>query len=42
MRTSLPKILDKIMEKDDRYVLLIGDIGHYLFKDIEKKYIERQ
>ena len=38
MRTSLPKILDKIMEKDDRYVLLIGDIGHYLFKDIEKKY----
>ena len=41
MRTSLPKILDKIMEKDDRYVLLIGDIGHYLFKDIEKKYPNR-
>ena len=41
MRTSLPKILEKIMENDNRYVLLIGDIGHYLFKNIEEKYPDR-
>ena len=41
MRTSLPKILEQLMENDPRYVLLIGDIGHYLFNNIEKKYPNR-
>jgi len=41
MRTSLPKILEQLMESDPRYVLLIGDIGHYLFNNIEEKYPDR-
>lgn len=41
MRKQFPKIVMDIMDKDDRVVVLLGDIGVFAFKDIMEKYPTR-
>jgi transketolase len=41
MRQQFPKTVLDIMDKDDRVVVLLGDIGVYAFRDIFAKYPTR-
>lgn len=41
MRKQFPKTVMDIMDKDDRVVVLLGDIGVFVFKDIFEKYPTR-
>ena len=38
MRNSLPNIIEEIMDINDNVCVLIGDISHYLFRNVEKKF----
>lgn len=38
MRSTFPKIIEKIINKDKNTVVLLGDIGVYSFKNIFEKY----
>ena len=41
MRRQFVKTVSKIIQNDDRVVLLLGDIGVYGFKDILTNYPQR-
>ena len=41
MRKQFPKTVMDIMDKDERVVVLLGDIGVYTFKDVFAKYPHR-
>ncbi len=41
MRNQFPKTVLKIMDKDERVVVLLGDIGVHAFRDVFKKYPKR-
>lgn len=41
MRKQFPKTVMEIMDKDDRVVVLLGDIGVFGFKDVMEKYPTR-
>ncbi len=41
MRKQLKHTVDYLMKKDDRAVMLIGDISHYLLSDIQNKHPDR-
>lgn len=41
MRKQFPKTVLEIMEKDERVVVLLGDIGVFAFKEIFEKYPTR-
>lgn len=41
MRKRFPKTVLEIMDKDDRVVVLLGDIGVHAFKDVFAKYPTR-
>lgn len=41
MRKEFAKILIDLAKKDDKLVVLIGDISHYLLKDFEKQFPNR-
>ncbi len=41
MRNQFPKTVLEIMDKDDRVVVLLGDIGVFAFKDVFEKYPTR-
>ncbi|MBE6841648.1 MAG: transketolase [Ruminococcus sp.] len=41
MRSTFVKVLDKIAEKDEKVICVIGDTGYSVFEDFEKKYKER-
>lgn len=41
MRETLPKVVLEIMDKDDRVVVLLGDIGVHAFRDVFSKYPTR-
>lgn len=41
MRNSLPKTVLEIMDKDERVIVLLGDIGVFAFQDVFKKYPTR-
>jgi transketolase len=41
MRKQFPKTVLEIMDKDERVVVLLGDIGVYAFKDVFAKYPNR-
>ncbi len=40
-RSQFPKTVMDIMDKDPRVVVLLGDIGHFAFKDVFAKYPTR-
>ena len=35
------KSITELAEKDDKLIVLIGDISHYLFSDFEEKFPDR-
>lgn len=41
MRNQFPKTVMEIMDKDERVVVLLGDIGVHAFKDVFAKYPNR-
>lgn len=41
MRKQFPKTVLDIMDKDERVVVLLGDIGVFAFRDVFKKYPKR-
>ncbi len=41
MRKQFPKTVLEIMDKDERVVVLLGDIGVFAFKDVMEKYPKR-
>jgi len=41
MRKQFPKIVEELMDKDERVVVLLGDIGVFVFSDLMKKYPKR-
>ena len=41
MRKQFPKSVLEIMDKDERVVVLLGDIGVYAFKDVFETYPQR-
>ena len=41
MRKTFASMLVEMAEKDDKLVVLIGDISHYLLKEFEEKYPDR-
>ena len=41
MRKTFANMMDQIASVDDKLVVLIGDISHYLLKDFEDKYPDR-
>lgn len=41
MRNTFVKVLDKIAQKDNRVICVIGDTGFSVFEEFEKKYKER-
>lgn len=41
MRASFPKTVLEIMDKDERIVVLLGDIGVHAFRDVFTKYPNR-
>ena len=41
MRAQFPKTVLEIMDKDDRVVVLLGDIGVHAFREVFKKYPKR-
>ena len=41
MRQQFPKTVIEIMDKDERVVVLLGDIGVHAFRDVFKKYPTR-
>lgn len=41
MRKIFPKIIMEIMEKDERVIVILGDIGVFAFKDVMEKYPKR-
>lgn len=41
MRNQFPKTVLEIMDKDERVVVLLGDIGVFAFKDVFAKYPNR-
>lgn len=41
MRKIFPKTVMEIMDKDDRVVVILGDIGVHAFKDVFEKYPKR-
>ena len=41
MRKQFPKSVGEIMAKDERVVVLLGDIGVYAFKDLSTTYPQR-
>jgi transketolase len=41
MRTEFGKFMSEIAEKDDKVVLIVGDIGYRIFDDFRKKFPER-
>jgi len=41
MRNAFPKIVMDIMDKDERVVVLLGDIGVHAFRDVFAKYPTR-
>lgn len=41
MRTTFINTLDKLAEKDERIICVIGDTGYSVFESFEKKYRER-
>lgn len=38
MRAQLPKTILELMDKDERIVVLLGDIGVFAFQDVFKRY----
>ena len=41
MRNTFPKVVLEIMDKDERVVVLLGDIGVHAFRDVFAKYPNR-
>src|SRR5689334_22375686 len=41
MRNVFPKLVEEIMDKDERVIVLLGDIGVHAFRDVFKKYPKR-
>ena len=41
MRNTFVRVLDKIAEKDERVICVIGDTGFSVFEEFEKKYKDR-
>lgn len=41
MRKQFPKTVMEIMDKDERVVVILGDIGVFAFKDVMNKYPKR-
>ena len=41
MRNLFPKIVMELMDKDERVIVLLGDIGVHAFKDVFEKYPTR-
>ena len=41
MRKTFAKLLMEMAAKDDKLVVLIGDISHYLLKEFEEAYPDR-
>ena len=41
MRKAFAESMIELAEKDDKLVLLIGDISHYLLKDFEDRFPDR-
>ena len=41
MRNTFVRVLDKIDEKDERVICVLGDTGFSVFEEFEKKYKDR-